>query len=96
MEVPSPSFRNGYHTVRHYQITKLKQRLSTLIAWRRASPSRTAVVSDNPAHDIEKAGIKCEGNGRGPAPTVTRCQRECVGGSQRAKNKVFVFQLLLL
>jgi hypothetical protein len=40
--------------------------------------------------------IKCEGNGRGPAPTVTRCLRECVGGSQRAKNKVFVFQLLLL
>jgi hypothetical protein len=31
--------------------------------------------------------VKCEGNGRGPAPTVTRCQRECVGGSQRAKNK---------
>jgi hypothetical protein len=40
--------------------------------------------------------VKCEGTGRGPAPTVTRCQRECVGGSQRAKNKVFVFQLLLL
>ena len=31
--------------------------------------------------------VKCEGNGRGPGPTVTRCHRECVGASQRAKNK---------
>src|SRR6266436_4615458 len=42
-------------------------------------------------HDNGLNGVGCNcavtlwlnPKGRGPAPTVTRCQRECVGGSQR-------------